>query len=63
MSFWKLGPAAAVVGALMIIGWIVLMATGAAASVGGVHLLLVLGLALLIGGISGGIWVSRSRST
>ena len=57
-KYMKLGIGASIVGALMIIAFIVVVVTDF--PLDGAGILLMLGLALLIGGIAGGMWVSRS---
>jgi hypothetical protein len=58
-AFVKLGAGASVVGVLMIVLWAILQ-FAVKAEISGLPLLLVLGIALLIGGIVGGVTVSRT---
>jgi len=58
-AFVKLGAGASVVGAIMIILWAILQ-FAVKAQIGGLSLLLVLGIVLVIGGIIGGVTVSRT---
>jgi hypothetical protein len=56
-KYLKLGICAAIIGALMIIAFIVVQVTDF--PLDGAGILLILGIALLIGGITGGIWVGQ----
>jgi hypothetical protein len=58
-AFVKLGAGASVVGAIMIILWAILQ-FAVKAQIGGLSLLLVIGIVLVIGGIIGGVTVSRT---
>jgi hypothetical protein len=56
-KYLKLGILASIIGALMIITFIVVTVTDF--PLDGAGILLILGLALLIGGITGGLWVGQ----
>jgi hypothetical protein len=56
-KFLKLGIGAAIVGAAMLVAFVVVQVTEF--PLDGASLLLILGLALLIGGIKGGVWASK----
>lgn len=57
-AFVKLGAGASVVGALLVILYIVLKV--AEADIANLGLLLGVGLVLFVGGLVGGVWVHRS---
>jgi hypothetical protein len=57
-SFVKLGRGASVVGAILVVLWAILQFGVKSAHVDGLGILLVLGLALFIGGFVGGMTVT-----
>lgn len=59
-AFVKLNWVASIVGAVMIVGYIILKV--AEAEIGNLGLLLGVGIVLVVGGIVGGVWVTRSKS-
>ncbi|MGA1839701.1 MAG: hypothetical protein ACMUIU_03665 [bacterium] len=59
-KFWALGPGASVLGVLMIVGSILLKVFKVPGS--GFGLMLFFGIVLLIGGITGGVWIRRSNN-
>ncbi|MBI4538873.1 MAG: hypothetical protein HY704_05095 [Gemmatimonadetes bacterium] len=56
-AFVKLGVGASIVGGLMIVLYIILKV--AEVNIGNLGLLLGIGIVLVVGGIVGGVWVTR----